>query len=65
MFAKQSGPKKAAGPGDVDPFYSDIGRLKAELDWLKKVRAEPVSARRAWIERETAPLAVSRQCGRG
>jgi transposase len=36
LFAKRRGPKKADGPGDVDQLYSEIGRLKVELDWLKK-----------------------------
>jgi transposase-like protein len=62
LFAKQRGPKKADGSGDVDHLNGEIGRLKVELDWLEKVRAEPVSARRAWIERPVPGLAVSRQC---
>jgi hypothetical protein len=33
-----------AGP---ERLYSEIGRLKMELDWLKNVRTEPVSTRRA------------------
>ena len=36
LFCKQRGPKKAHGPGDQDQLYSEIGRLKVELDWLKK-----------------------------
>lgn len=36
LFAKRRGPKQADGPGDVDQLYGEIGRLKVELDWLKK-----------------------------
>jgi len=36
LFAKRRGPKKVDGPGDVDQLYGEIGRLKVELDWLKK-----------------------------
>jgi putative transposase len=65
LFEKKRGPKAVEGPGDTERLYSEIGRLKVELDWLKKkVRTEPVSVRREWIEREALeqPLAVSRQC---
>jgi transposase-like protein len=36
LFAKKRGPKKEDGPGDAERLYSEIGRLKVELDWLKK-----------------------------
>jgi len=36
LFEHKRGPKKADGPGDPDRLYSEIGRLKVELDWLKK-----------------------------
>ncbi len=36
LFEKKRGPKKADGPGEPDRLYSEIGRLKVELDWLKK-----------------------------
>jgi transposase len=36
LFAKKRGPKADAGPGDAERLYSEIGRLKVELDWLKK-----------------------------
>ena len=28
--------RKASGEGDNDALYEEIGRLKVELDWLKK-----------------------------
>ncbi len=36
LFATQRGPRKADGPGDADQLYGEIGRLKVELDGLKK-----------------------------
>jgi transposase-like protein len=36
LFEKKRGPKKAEGPGEPEQLYSEIGRLKVELDWLKK-----------------------------
>jgi transposase-like protein len=36
LFANQRGPKRQDGPGDEERLYSEIGRLKVELDWLKK-----------------------------
>ena len=37
LFAKKRGPKTPEGPGDAEGLYTEIGRLKVELDWLKKV----------------------------
>lgn len=36
LFGKKRGPKPVDGPGDTERLYSEIGRLKVELDWLKK-----------------------------
>lgn len=36
LFEKKRAPKKAEGPGEPEQLYSEIGRLKVELDWLKK-----------------------------
>ena len=36
LFEKQRGPKKEDGPGEPQRLYGEIGRLKVELDWLKK-----------------------------
>jgi transposase len=36
LFEKQRGPKPVDGPGEPDRLYGEIGRLKVELDWLKK-----------------------------
>jgi len=36
LFGKKRGPKPVDGPEDNERLYSQIGRLKVELDWLKK-----------------------------
>ncbi len=61
LFEGKRGPQPAAEVGDAEHLYSEIGRLKIELDWLKKVWLEPAAMRRAWITPLKA-LAVVRQC---
>jgi transposase-like protein len=36
VFAGKRGPLAASEHGDAERLYSEIGRLKVELDWLKK-----------------------------
>lgn len=36
VFAGKRGPQAASAHGDPERLYSEIGRLKVELDWLKK-----------------------------
>ena len=36
LFDTKRGRKKADEQADTDRLYSEIGRLKMELDWLKK-----------------------------
>jgi transposase len=36
LFARKRGPKTEDGPDDTERLYSEIGRLKVELDWVKK-----------------------------
>jgi len=67
LFDLKRGRKPVAESADPERLYSEIGKLKMELDWLKKVRNEPVSVRRTWIERAgddelSQALSVSRQC---
>ncbi len=38
----------------TSPLYEEIGRLKVELDWLKKKLTNPVELKRKWIEPELA-----------
>ena len=36
LFGKKRGPKPLAAHQDPELLYSEIGKLKVELDWLKK-----------------------------
>ena len=36
LFEKKRRPKSEDGPGEPERLYGEIGRLKVELDWLKK-----------------------------
>ena len=36
LFAGKRGPKPVAAHQEPDLLYSEIGKLKVELDWLKK-----------------------------
>ena len=36
LFEKHRGPQQEDGPGEPERLYGEIGRLKVELDWLKK-----------------------------
>jgi transposase-like protein len=36
LFENKRGPKQADGPSEPERLYGEIGRLKMELDWLKK-----------------------------
>jgi len=43
-------------------LYEQIGRLKMELEWLKKKAAPSVDVKRTLIEPEHPVLSVRRQC---
>jgi len=36
LFEVKRGPKPVAGHQEPEQLYSEIGKLKVELDWLKK-----------------------------
>ena len=36
LFENRRGPRPVDGPGEPERLYGEIGRLKVELDWLKK-----------------------------
>ena len=60
LFAGKRGPKPLAEHADPEARYSQIGKLKMELDWLKKkVWDQPVSERRTWIP---MALDLARSC---
>ncbi len=43
-------------------LFAEVGRLKCELDWLKKVWSFGVHQRRALVERLGAQFDLTRQC---
>ena len=66
MFEGKCGPMAVNECGKSECPYGGIGRLKMEQDWLKKVWAEPVEARRAGVVPEaTMPVIRQRQLGFG
>jgi transposase len=45
FFEGKRGRKPVNEHAEPERLYSEIGELKMELDWLKKVRCEPVITR--------------------
>ena len=46
----------------TEELYEQIGRLKMDLEWLKKSPDLPIERRRLLIDREEEKLSVRRQC---
>jgi transposase-like protein len=61
LFESKRGPKPVEGKSGEDRLYGEIGRLKMENDWLKKVEGVSIEARMEWIDGADA-LPLSRQC---
>ncbi len=61
LFEGKRGPGPAAEHPQPEKLFSEIGKLKMELDWLKKVRDQPAMKHRLWIEREHE-IPLVRQC---
>ena len=61
MFDAKRGTKPVEPAADPEKLYTEIGRLKFELDWLKKIRSIPMSKCRQWIS-DNEPLPVAKQC---
>ena len=62
LFDAKRGPKPADPSASPERLYSEIGRLKMELDWLKKkVWDQPIEVRKHWVG-ASEPLALTRQC---
>jgi len=56
--------KSRDGEADSNALYEEIGRLKVELDWLKKKSGDArLEELRALVERGHPDLSVRRQCG--
>ena len=49
LFEGKRGPKPVSEHQEPDRLYSEIGRLKMELDWLKKWSGSPLVARANWL----------------
>ncbi|MER0441858.1 hypothetical protein [Emticicia sp. W12TSBA100-4] len=47
---------------DVSVLYEQIGRLKMDIEFLKKVIEKPSCARVKLVEREHPSISVSHQC---
>ena len=47
LFDAKRGPKPVEPSASPERLYSEIGRLKMELDWLKKSRESAVSSAQA------------------
>jgi putative transposase len=52
LFESSRGSKAIAAYSEPERLFSEIGRLKMELDWLKKVRDQPVIIRQSWVSKE-------------
>ena len=50
------------GEADSDALYEEIGRLKVELDWLKKKSACSIEEMRPLVEHGHPEISVRRQC---
>ncbi len=61
LFDAKRGAKPIESSENPEKLYTEIGRLKMELDWLKKIWILPMRTRRSWIS-EKHPLPVARQC---
>src|SRR6266478_10098229 len=46
--------QRADSEVEKDALYEEIGRLKVELDWLKKSGSARLSKRRLWVEPDHA-----------
>ena len=59
------GPASKADKSDepsTSELYEQIGRLKIELDWVKKKWPGTVAEKRSWVDASDVTLSVRRQC---
>jgi putative transposase len=54
--------KARDGEFDTDALYEQIGRLKMELEWVKKKLACSDEDRRSWVEPEHPAISIRRRC---
>ena len=62
LFEDRRGKRPDESAADEQELYEQIGRLKMEVEWLKKNRPSSVEERRRWIEQDHPQLSVARQC---
>lgn len=61
LFEGKRGLQPVAAHSSPERLYGEIGRLKMELDWLKKVRDQPAVSRLTWIGCDST-VSQKRQC---
>ena len=54
--------KAVSDEPDSAELYEQIGRLKMQLEWLKKKSPKTVSEARSWIDYDCAAISVREQC---
>ena len=54
--------KRQAEENNQEELFEQIGRLKMEVEWLKKNLPSSVEALRSWIEPAHGCLSIRRQC---
>ncbi len=52
LFKDKRGPKPVAAHCEPEMLYSEIDKLKVELDWFKKVRDESDMTRPSWVDKD-------------
>jgi putative transposase len=62
LFANGSKSASAEAEADKAELFEQIGRLKMELEWLKKKSPPSAEQRRPLIEVDPPQLSVRRQC---
>lgn len=62
VFEDGSARAAASDEPSTASLYEQIGRLKVELEWLKKKLPRTRSELRSWIDRGHPSLSVRRQC---
>jgi putative transposase len=62
LFVDRQTRKRADHDAEKDALYEQIGRLKVELDWLKKKLVCSTEQRRDLVEPGHAEISVRRQC---
>ncbi len=62
MFSDRRQKKDKDAEAETSELYRQIGQLKVELDWLKKIPAASVEKKRKMIEPKHKKITISRRC---